>query len=450
MHDPQPAAIVVGAGLSGLTAAWRLQQAGWKVRVFESENRVGGRVQTVHSGGYAIDTGATAIASSYHAYLDLIGQLGLSDRLVGASSIVGVMRNGRVHELDGLHIARSGLSSRLLSWRAKLRLWRIFTDVSRARNKGWLDYTDMRKSAPLDTETSFVYADRELGPELRDYFCDPMTRVMLIANHELVSRVELFSALANIFDTKLYGLRGGLATLPITLANQLHVELNATVKEVHEEDGAVLVSLDDSLGKERIESANACVVACTLPAAVSMCAGYRNLLQALHEQLEYTSAITVALGFNRVPQSRAMVVQVPSKESANIAILFLEHNKVPDNVPPGHALITADWECGAAKRMFEEPDDLLVAQTANLMRCAFPELATAEIELRHVTRWLRALPLTRPGVYQAIGAFNAALDESTRVQFAGDYMSAAGQNTAVTFGNKAAANLIRHFGNGKP
>jgi monoamine oxidase len=59
--------IVVGAGIAGLTAAWRLHQAGVPVRVIEAQNRVGGRMlslrgyfaegQVVEMGGELIDTG---------------------------------------------------------------------------------------------------------------------------------------------------------------------------------------------------------------------------------------------------------------------------------------------------------------------------------------------------------------------------------------------------------
>ncbi len=40
--------IVVGAGLAGLTAAYRLSNAGWKVTVLEARNRIGGRVWSHH------------------------------------------------------------------------------------------------------------------------------------------------------------------------------------------------------------------------------------------------------------------------------------------------------------------------------------------------------------------------------------------------------------------
>jgi len=58
--------VVVGAGIAGLTAAYRLRQAGVRVRLFEAQNRVGGRMlslrnhfpdgQVIELGGELIDT----------------------------------------------------------------------------------------------------------------------------------------------------------------------------------------------------------------------------------------------------------------------------------------------------------------------------------------------------------------------------------------------------------
>lgn len=47
----KPKIAVIGAGLAGLAAAYRLYQQGMDVEVFEARNRVGGRIFSVYVGG---------------------------------------------------------------------------------------------------------------------------------------------------------------------------------------------------------------------------------------------------------------------------------------------------------------------------------------------------------------------------------------------------------------
>lgn len=441
MNRPSKTAAVVGAGLGGLSAAWRLRQAGWSVSVFEASDRAGGRVQTLARDGFLIDTGASAIADSYVAYLQLVAELGLSDAIVPASPCVGIFREDRLHELPldrPLTLARTPL----LSWRAKLRAARLVVDVTLARLRGQLAYADMGRAAPLDTESAANYARRALGEELKDYLVSPITRVMLIADPERISKVELFSGLANIMSSRIACLRGGQGRLPTLLAETLAPRYRHAVQHVTRSSTGIELRYRDAASHEHSEAFDACVVACPLPEAVRICPDQHALLMPLHRELAYTQCITVALAFLRQPESRAFLVQMPGREDRDIALIFLDHNKSHDRAPPGQALLDCHWEADAAASSMQAPDAVIVQRTVDTVYRVFPELRDT-LAFSHVTRWPQALPRTAVGIYRQIAALNAALDPGSKIQFASDYLSAAGQNAVIELGQRAAANLIR-------
>jgi oxygen-dependent protoporphyrinogen oxidase len=64
------------------------------------------------------------------------------------------------------------------------------------------------------------------------------------------------------------------------------------------------------------------------------------------------------------------------------------------------------------------------------------------VQLTYVRRWPLALPHTKPGVYRAIAEFAESIDAGAPIQFAGDWLSQTGQNTAVAWGERAARNLV--------
>jgi len=431
-----PQAAIVGAGLSGLTAGYRLQQAGWDVDVFEATGTPGGRVQTVRSEGYTIDVGASALGSTYHSYNALAKELSVELRLT--APYIGIRRAGATHLLNMDKMVRTGLTTRLLSTRAKLRVPRLAVDVAFAKARGRLDYADMRKAAPIDTESARAYAARAIGTELDSYLCEPIVRTMLIADTDKVSKVELFSGIGNIFTAKILAVAGGQGRMPEALAECLKVHLKTPVTEVRRSGNGVSVTHSGTTSEY-----DACVVTCVLPEATTICADDRALLGPLNDSLGYTQCVSVAVGTTRRPDCPAFLVMFPSVEDPDIALMFLDHNKAPDRAPAGHGLLTCLWETGASERMIDAPDEALVEHTLATVFGVFPELR-GTVAFTHVTRWRRALPFTRIGAYRDIGRFNAALDPTSPVQYAADFMSAAGQNTAVEFGNRAAHNVIAH------
>jgi monoamine oxidase len=69
---------VIGAGLSGLNAAWQLEQRGLRVLVLEARERVGGRVLTFAGVRGEPEAGANIIYGDYRRLLEMAGPLGVT------------------------------------------------------------------------------------------------------------------------------------------------------------------------------------------------------------------------------------------------------------------------------------------------------------------------------------------------------------------------------------
>lgn len=95
--------VVVGAGVSGLTLAFRAARAGRKVLVLEREGRVGGCVHSHRrSDGFWFEMGAHTTYNSYGTFLDLVLGTGLRDRVVqrgSARATFGLLRGDDVRWL---------------------------------------------------------------------------------------------------------------------------------------------------------------------------------------------------------------------------------------------------------------------------------------------------------------------------------------------------------------
>ncbi len=92
--------VIVGAGIAGLTAAWRLRQAGVRVRVYEAQNRIGGRMFSLRDyfpDGQVIELGGELIDSNHVRIRAMAAEMGLQldDLLDGDTAIDTWFFDGR-------------------------------------------------------------------------------------------------------------------------------------------------------------------------------------------------------------------------------------------------------------------------------------------------------------------------------------------------------------------
>src|SRR5437016_276980 len=118
--------VIVGAGISGLALAYRLQQATPSVSVtlLEQRHRPGGTMWTERRDGFQVEIGPNGFLDTKPSTITLCRDLGLAPRLISASEAASKNRylfvDGRLRPLPG---SLGGfLRSDLLTWRGKLSL----------------------------------------------------------------------------------------------------------------------------------------------------------------------------------------------------------------------------------------------------------------------------------------------------------------------------------------
>lgn len=92
-------AVVVGGGLSGLLAAYRLQQANIATTLIEVKGRLGGSLHTVEQEGFILDSGPALFQDGEWSLLD---ELGLNDALYPVRAGVVAFKGGAQTLIDAL------------------------------------------------------------------------------------------------------------------------------------------------------------------------------------------------------------------------------------------------------------------------------------------------------------------------------------------------------------
>ncbi len=437
---PQPHAIIVGAGIGGVTAAFRLHRAGWRVSVLERSSRAGGRMRTVSHHGFTIDVGAGILPSCYKAVLKLIGDAGLDHLIIPVGGKVAVPRAGRMHYLDMANLQRSILATALLQWPSKLHLLRIAYDLWRSGDT--LGYDTIGRVTAHDQTSAAEYGRRNLDAELMDYLVEPTLRTLYLSNADQASIVEFFWCMKNLSDSSSFCLLGGMDRLAAEIAATLPVTFGATVESVSETGGAALVAWTDAEGQRHHDRVDACIIAADGKVIAALAGGCLTQRQGAYlANMRYSVSVNLHFGLSRDPGVDALIVQVPRPEDPVLVALVMDHLKGPGRAPPGKALVSAFFETNWGQRMLGATDDEIFADAIPRIERIVPNFSSM-IEIRLAERWRHAATITVPGQCAEIAAFEADQRPGSRIILASDLYAPSSVNTCVTQGELAAGKAM--------
>lgn len=433
-------AIVIGSGLAGLTAAYRLKQGGWQVTVLEKADRLCGRVITFEKQGYIIDGCATSISSAYTTYINLLHEIGLSDQLTQASNIFGVVRHGKAHYVNGLTPIRSFLGTGLMSWMEKLRF--VWGALKLRKYMAGVTLADPGRSVAYDHLSINDVVQDCFGATLTDTLMDPLMRVVTFGDVHDTTCVELFTGLVSASGRYL-NVRGGLETLPRTLAKHVEVKLSSPATRVEKRDGKVDVSYTDAAegGISRTETVDACIITSTFPQAVALCPQLGEEAPDLARRTGFASSFVVHLGYAAATRINPAAIALPRKEFPNNPAVFLDHNKSPDRAPKGHSLFTIYYCPEAVPMVRTWPEEKVIEDARSIVERYFPELK-GHLDMSNIKFAPYGSHLAEPGHFKAVGDYFAKHSPSDPIQVGGDYLSLPSQETAVAWGDRAARTIL--------
>src|ERR1700674_189428 len=126
-----PTVIIIGGGISGLSAAYYLNKAGLRPTLIERSPQLGGVIRTSIQQACVIEAGPDSFLAAKPHATDLIRELGLADQIIGSNDhlrVTYILKHGKLVPLpDGLMMMVPTkilplLGTKLLSWGTKIRM----------------------------------------------------------------------------------------------------------------------------------------------------------------------------------------------------------------------------------------------------------------------------------------------------------------------------------------
>jgi oxygen-dependent protoporphyrinogen oxidase len=404
--------VIIGAGITGLAAAFRLQQLAPQVEVtlLEQHSRVGGKAWTERQSGFQVETGPNGFLDSKPTTLQLCRDLGLGDRLIAASEAAGKNRylflDGKLRALPGSFGAL--VRSDLLSWRGKLSFL-----AERLR----------RRRRETGDESVQAFALRRAGREVADIFADALVTGIHAADPGLLSVQAAFPRLTLLErqygsimkgldaaarqrrreaaargepDTrpgKMWSFREGLRLLVETLRDRLPRPplLGVNVRKIERDTGAGRWIVHGD-GQDQWP-ADAVLLTCPAYQQAALLADFDTELGERIGGIAYNRVVVVALGYRRqdVPLSLDGFGYIaPQRTRRDLLGVQWCSSIFPERAPDGSVLLRA--LCGGWNRadVVDWEDDRLLNAVRSEVQQAMG--ITAQPCFHWIVRWERAIP----------------------------------------------------------
>lgn len=434
---------VVGAGISGLSAAYELKKAGFEVTVFEKNATVGGRMATRCKYLLPFDIGADFFIEHYQHTHQYVQELGLDlkwQRLHEGKNYT--FKKGQLYPMvfDNLW---SILRFPLLSFWSRIRFLLFLCSVRlNPQNCHFFDLSTVPDH--LDHTNAYDYVSRVAGREVADYIVDGFNSTYNFHHSKEVSFSAIFAfiRLLAVSPEKFWRCHtlGEMSTIPEALSEKVKVLRSSSVNQILVHKKQVECRIED-----KVEIFDWAVLASTADVTKTIYQNPTESQQELLENVQYASTINVSF---QVPASLLkgiFCVTVPYVENKMIAEYINEAEK--DIEDHGETLLNVGLHEESAKKMLSWSDEEIFSEVKQALLKVCPRLnGNAHILKPYdLQRWPKAMPKFYHRYVTQVKRFWEQNQGENQVYFCGDYLNAPWVEGSILCGKKVAQHLIERI-----
>jgi protoporphyrinogen/coproporphyrinogen III oxidase len=451
--------IVIGAGLSGLACAYRLDQLGAEVTVLEAADRAGGLLGTVRKEGFLFESGPQSFQTT-EILLDLIRELGIEGDVQKANPSAAryILLHGKLHKIPASPQAM--LTSPLFGLRSR---WKILSEPFRT------------SIPPAGEESVAKFARRKFGNEILEYLVGPFVSGVYAGDPEKLSLKAAFPSLdewereygsvlrgakkartrkgGKTEDASLCSFVEGVATLPSAMAASLGDRL-------HTQTAAVSLNRNGSAGNGahelRVQSAGAldtikgAAIVIATPAYVSA-----QLIESISSQLghslsgiAYAPVAVVAAGYYQQQVGEPMNgfgFLIPRSEKIHTLGTVWNSSLFPGRAPRGAVTVTSFTGGATNPEIAAEPEGeiakIIQSENERILKIIGSPVASA------VWKYPRALPQYNLGHGHVVESIRDAERKLSGIFFAGNYLEGPSVGKCVENGFQTAEAVQNYLQN---
>ena len=456
--------VIVGAGISGLAAAYDLSRAGIPATVFDKQPRAGGVIDTRIAEGCTLECGPDSFLSVKPEAVALIKELGFGDDVIGSNDhqrTTYILKHGRLVPLpEGVMMIVPSrvmpmVKTSLVGWGTKLRMG--------------LEYF-RKPGASVGDRSVAEFVTDHFGSETLDYLAEPLLSGVYggdPAQLSIASVLPRFLEMEKKYGSLVKGvlaarnarpqkpgqapaplfqtLKTGLGKLVDTLASHAeiaHAQVEAIERASSEQGSGYRVRVSGGAQGEWV-LADHVVLACPAWAAGQLVSGIDGKLGELLAGIDYSSSVTLSMIYKASDfdgRRAGFGFLVPKKERRRLAACTFVGTKFSYRVPDDRIALRCFFGGIGDAAILSESDDAIIAIAREELQRILG-LRAAPIS-QVIARWPRSMAQYTVGHGQRLAEIRQRVAGISGLHLAGNAYEGIGISDCIRTGRAAAKAII--------